>query len=87
MTSRAEPVPLPLFDDLAAEPAEDALPAQLRDPGPVNTAVAGGLGWLARLFTPTVPPACRRCGAVHVYRTPARLVLACPRCYPGEVAA
>lgn len=84
--------PLPLFDDPAGQapsqaPAEDALAAQLRDPAPVNAAVAGGLGWLAGLFSPTVPPSCRRCGAVHVYRSPAGFVLACPVCHPNEVIA
>ncbi|WP_153040316.1 hypothetical protein [Actinoplanes sp. TFC3] len=68
-------------------PPEDAIVAELRDPGPVNDAVAGPMGWLVGLLAPTVPPACVRCGAEHVYRTPARFVLTCPACFLDEVAA
>jgi len=68
-------------------PPEDAVVAQLRDSAPVNGAVAGGMGWLLDLFTPTVPPSCVRCGTVHVYRSPAGFVLACPQCFPFEVLA
>lgn len=68
-------------------PPEDAVVAVLRRPGPVNDAVAGGMGWLFGLLAPAAPPSCVRCGTVHVYRSPAGYVLACPRCFPGEVAA
>jgi hypothetical protein len=68
-------------------PPDDAVVAELRDPRPVDDAVAGAMGWLLDLLTPTVPPACVRCGTVHVYRSPAGFVLACPSCFPGEVAA
>jgi hypothetical protein len=68
-------------------PPADAVVAQLRDTGPVDDAVAGGMGWLLSLLKPTLPPTCIRCGAGHVYRSPAGFVLACPRCFPGEVAA
>jgi hypothetical protein len=74
-----EPEPEPLPDDAVA--------AELRDPTPVNAAVVGGLGWLTTLTTPTVPPTCRSCGTVHVYRAPAGFVLACRVCFPAEVAA
>ena len=37
-------------------PPEDAVVAVLRDPGPVDDAVAGPMGWLRSLLTPTVPP-------------------------------
>jgi len=81
---------LALFDLPQPEPErlpDDAVPAQLRDPGPVNGAVAGGLGWLLGLTVPTVPPACRSCESALVYRTPAGFVLACPVCFPTEVTA
>ena len=81
---------LALFDLPEPEPErppEDALVAVLRDPGPVNDAAAGGMGWLRDLLTPIMPPSCVRCGTQHVYRSPAGFVLACPRCFPGEVAA
>ncbi|MFF5293639.1 hypothetical protein [Paractinoplanes globisporus] len=68
-------------------PPADAVVAVLRDPGPVNDAVAGGLGWLLGLLAPTPPPPCVRCGTVHVYREPAGFVLACPVCFPAEVIA
>ena len=68
-------------------PPEDAVVAALRDPGPVNDAVAGAMGWLLGLLAPTVSPACVRCGTEHVYRVPAGFVLACPACFPGEVTA
>jgi len=69
------------------KPPPDAVLAQLRNPAAVDTAVAGGLGWLTGLLNPAPPPACRSCGAAHVYRTPAGFVLACPSCFPGEEAA
>ncbi|MEV7624269.1 hypothetical protein [Actinoplanes sp. NPDC089786] len=68
-------------------PPEDAVVAVLRDPGPVSDAVAGRMGWLTGLLNPAAPPSCVRCGTVHVYRAPAGFVLACPTCFPGEVAA
>jgi hypothetical protein len=68
-------------------PPEDAVVAVLRDPGPVNDAVAGGSGWLLGLLTPAAAPSCVRCGTQHVYRSPASFVLACPRCFPSEVTA
>lgn len=68
-------------------PAEDAVIAVLRDPRPVNDAVAGDMGRLLGMLDPTAPPACVRCGTTHVYRSPAGFVLACPRCFPDEVAA
>lgn len=70
-----------------ARPPDDAVVAVLRDPGPVNQAVAGDLGWLLGLLAPTTPPACVRCGTVHMYRAPAGFVLACPTCFPDEVTA
>jgi hypothetical protein len=78
---------LTLFDLPEPEPKrppEDAVLAVLRDPGPVNDAVAGPMGWLLDLLTPTPPPTCVRCGTTHVYRSPAGFVLACRRCFPGE---
>jgi hypothetical protein len=68
-------------------PPEDAVLAVLRDPTPVNDAVAGPMGWLHGLLTPTAPPSCVRCGTPHVYRSPAGFVLACPHCFPAEVVA
>jgi hypothetical protein len=68
-------------------PPEDAVVAVLRDPGPVNDAVAGVMGWLVGLLNPTAPPPCVRCRTEHVYRSPAGFVLACPACFPDEVVA
>jgi hypothetical protein len=68
-------------------PPDDAVIAVLREPGPVNDAVAGELGWLLDLLDPTAPPCCVRCGTQHVYRSPAGFVLACPTCFPDEVTA
>ncbi|MFY1649887.1 hypothetical protein ACN27J_03200 [Solwaraspora sp. WMMB762] len=64
------------------------LPALLRDTRPVDDATTGdGFGWFADLLTPTPPPACVRCGHLHVYRAPAGFVLACPVCFPTEATA
>ena len=88
MTGTAEALTLfELPEPEPGRPPEDAVVAVLRDPGPVNDAVAGPMGWLTGLLTPTAPPTCVRCGAEHVYRTPAGFVLACPSCFPGEETA